>query len=139
MSALGEGAEALVFPVGAEHHALLVSSTREVVLSAPVAAVPAAPPWLLGVANLRGELVPVVDTGAALAAAPVPACTHLVVADSAGGPVAVVAGGPPVRRVLGERVAADTGTGAACFATTDGLVTLLELDALTGQRPGGGL
>jgi len=54
-------ARLLVFRVGEERFAVALSAVREVVDSPAVSRVPDAAPSLLGVAMIRGELVPVYD------------------------------------------------------------------------------
>jgi purine-binding chemotaxis protein CheW len=57
---------ACVFAVGGERLATDVRHTREVVVLAERTPVPRAPAHVLGVANLRGSVVPIVDIGQAL-------------------------------------------------------------------------
>lgn len=128
-------ADVLTFPVNDEDHALHLASVREVVVATPVSPVPGSPPWLLGVVNLRGDLVPVLDSGRALSDDEIRGVTHLVVGDTAAGPVALATGGTPKRRQLGDRAAAAEQAGThGCFLAGDGVVTLLDLDAMTARR-----
>lgn len=127
--------DALVFTVGDEHHAIVLRSVREVVTAAEVAPVPGSPGWLLGMVNLRGDVVPVVDSGQALSASTTAPPTHLIVADTTTGRVAVAATGTPRRAGLGERAAAGDGAGShGSYLVDGGAVVLLDLDGLTAQR-----
>lgn len=60
--------------VGSEHYALPVEAVREVAPIGDVMPVPGAPPHVLGVRNVRGDVVAIVDlaavAGLGLAAAP---------------------------------------------------------------------
>jgi twitching motility protein PilI len=59
---------ACVFTVGEATFALDVRAVREVAMLEDLTRVPLAPSHVLGVANLRGDLVPVVDPGGFLGA-----------------------------------------------------------------------
>lgn len=54
-------AHLLAFRCGGHRLAVGVEHLREVVEPRPVTRVPDAPPWALGVMNVRGQVVPVVD------------------------------------------------------------------------------
>lgn len=55
------GAERLAVRVGNLHLLLAADAGREVILPLPASPLPHTPAWLLGIANVRGALVPVVD------------------------------------------------------------------------------
>lgn len=57
----------LAFRVGAERAALLQTFVSEVVLMCRLTPLPEAPPWVPGLLNCRGQVIPVVDTLARLA------------------------------------------------------------------------
>lgn len=59
-------AERLAVRVGNLHLLLAADAGREVILPLPASPLPHTPAWLLGIANVRGALVPVVDLAAAL-------------------------------------------------------------------------
>lgn len=63
----------VTFRVDCETYALDVLRVREVLRSAEVVPVPGAPESVLGVINLRGSIVPVVDARRRLGLAPLPA------------------------------------------------------------------
>jgi len=63
------GLRACIFTVGAEPFAFDLRRVREVVVLDELTAVPAAPPQIVGVANLRGDVLPIVDPGRLLGAA----------------------------------------------------------------------
>ncbi len=58
----GPGLKALCFLVGGRVFAADIRVIREILQPRPLTPVPGAPPGVLGVFNLRGELVPVVDS-----------------------------------------------------------------------------
>lgn len=124
------GTPALLLPVGEEWHAVALSSVREVLAIPTVAPLPAAPVWLAGLVNVRGEILPAVDTGRALGAGPTEA-SHVAVVDTAAGPAAVLVTGPPEPSVLGERQGDGAVLGSGGHHDVDGRVaTVLDLDAL---------
>ncbi len=84
--------ELLCFGVGARRFAVDIQVVREILRPRPVTPVPGAPEGVRGVFNLRGELVPVVDThrllGEAVPPEP-PADAKFVVLRAGGGTFAV--------------------------------------------------
>ncbi len=62
------GLRVCIFAVGAEPFAFDLRRVREVVVLDELTSVPAAPPQIVGVANLRGDVLPIVDPGRLLGA-----------------------------------------------------------------------
>ncbi|MEY2571514.1 MAG: purine-binding chemotaxis protein CheW [Acidimicrobiaceae bacterium] len=123
--------EALLLPVGGAWHAVELLSVREVVCTTPTTPVPNAPPWLIGLANLRGEIVPVVDSAAALGDEPLVDPSHLVVVETARGKAALAATGAPSTIDLGEPSgASECRGGRGRYTLDDRVASLLDLDAL---------
>ncbi len=60
-SAAGESAQYLTFFLAGEEYAAGILRVREILQYEPVTRIPTAPPWIRGVMNLRGSVVPVVD------------------------------------------------------------------------------
>jgi purine-binding chemotaxis protein CheW len=60
---LGEKISALSFTLGGELYGIELKHLAETRRATPLRRLPCAPPHLVGVMNLRGELVPVVDLG----------------------------------------------------------------------------
>jgi len=56
------GGKILTFHLGRERYGLPILSVREIVGMIPITHVPRTPAYLLGMVNLRGAVVPVVDT-----------------------------------------------------------------------------
>lgn len=122
------GTPGLLLPVGEEWHAVALAAVREVLALPPIAAVPAAPRWLAGLVNVRGDLLPAVDTGRALGGAPTDA-THVAVVETGRGPAALLLTGTPEPGVLGARQAEGSVAGSAGqFAAGDRVATALDLD-----------
>jgi len=51
----------VVFSLAEEFYALDIQSVQEIVLMQPITAIPDADPWVEGITNLRGRVVPVLD------------------------------------------------------------------------------
>lgn len=129
------GAAALLLPVGEEWHAVALSAVREVLPLPPIASLPASPPWLAGLVNVRGELLPAVDTGRALGGSETQA-TYVAVVEAATGSAAVLVTGTPEPGVLGERQGEGGAVGSAGqYAVDDRTATALDLDAVVGAQP----
>jgi hypothetical protein len=123
--------EALLIPVGDELHAVELSLVREVVGAPSIAPVPRSPAWLLGLANLRGQIVPVIDTVQALGDQPLDAHSHVAVVDTPRGLVAVAATGLPTPVLLTDQTGASERRGAkGRYATHGTIASLLDLPAL---------
>ena len=126
------GTSALLLQVGEEWHAVALASVREVLALPPVAPVPAAPPWLAGIVNVRGDLLPAIDTGLALGAARTDA-THVAVVDTATGPAALLVTGAPEPGVLADRQADGTvPASGGQYAVGDRVATAVDLDRVVG-------
>ncbi len=128
-----ERIDALLLPVGEEWHALELSDVREVLPTVSTTPVPAAPVWLDGLANIRGEIVPVVSSARALGAEIHDDTTHLVLAETTTGVLAIATTGTPRPCRLGARAGTtERAGGRGRYLADDRLCTLLDLDELTG-------
>jgi purine-binding chemotaxis protein CheW len=56
----------LLLALGGDDYLVAADQVRELVAAAPLTPVPGAPPWVRGVFNLRGTVVPLVDLGVKL-------------------------------------------------------------------------
>jgi purine-binding chemotaxis protein CheW len=139
---LGAG-RACLFGLGGERFAIEIQRAREVVVVEELTTVPRAPAYLVGVANLRGYILPILDVRPllGLASRPVGRGSRVIVVDSGSGQVGiaidailglesfdgVVPPGEAARRAYGE-------LGAGVVRHEDGPATLLDvgrvLDAL---------
>jgi chemotaxis signal transduction protein len=92
----GAANEMLVFTVGGQLYAVVAAGVREVLAAPELSRVPGGPPGLLGVANVRGDILPVADTGRLLGTS---------VTRSEGAQVLVLDGaGPPLGLLVDEVV-----------------------------------
>jgi chemotaxis signal transduction protein len=124
---------ALIMPVGADWYAVEMQRVREVVTSPMLASVPTAPATLLGVFNLRGEIVPLFDTAALLGLGRIPAPSHATVVETALGPAGLVVSAIPESVELGEPIGTTETPGTvASYAVGSRLATLLDVDILLG-------
>lgn len=138
-STLFEKKEFVVFELAGERFGIELGAVREVALLPAVTPVPSMPPWLLGVANLRGEVVPVVSLARAIGAVGADG-DKMIVVDIAARPVGVVvAGVPRIERVdpkaiepapelVAARLKRDFIRGVV--KETDGIVILLDMTAI---------
>jgi purine-binding chemotaxis protein CheW len=122
---------ALLVPVGADWYAVAMSSVREVLSRPRPTAVPTTPAAVLGLFNLRGEIVPLFDTAALLGLGSTPDGPYAAVVLTTLGPAGLVATGVPESVELGEPVSRpETSSGLGCYAVGSRLATLLDVDAL---------
>jgi chemotaxis signal transduction protein len=129
----------LVAPVGVDGFALDIQAVREVLAAPLLTALPTAPDALVGVTNVRGEIVPVFDTAALLGLPPVGAGTHVVVVATLLGPAGLVATGLPERAELGDPAGpAESAAAVGRFHAGRRIVTLLDHDALLAPARTGG-
>ena len=123
--------QALRLRVGADSYAVPMEDAREVITAPSLTALPTAPPSVLGVCNLRGEIIPVFDTGILLGLAPVDAWAWVAIVETALGPAGLAATDPGESIELGEPVGTTDGPATAgAYATPDGLAVLLDVEAL---------
>ena len=124
---------ALLFPVGPEWFALPLSAVREVIPSQTVTRLPGSPPWLHGLTNLRGELVPVIDVAIRIGLPATEVATHLAVLETEEGVAGIGTTGPAETVVLGDPMSdADGAVAIARYAVDDRVATLLHLEGLVG-------
>ena len=123
--------KALLFPVGQDLHALDMTWVREVVAAPMVTKVPTAPGTVLGLFNLRGDIVPLFDTAALLGLGTVESGTFAAVVESSRGLAGLVATGIPESVELGEPIGPTETEGTiAAYATGARIATLLDVNAL---------
>lgn len=138
-------AEAVLLRVGASRYAVAMADVAEVATVPAVTRVPGAPPWLLGVANWRGRMLPVLDLRPLLGAAvvPLPSSARVVVVgrgDLAAGLVAeavpgVYGGGLDDLAPLPPTLSADAaGLVAGQVADARGPIAVLDVGAVLGLR-----
>ena len=123
--------QALLLPLHADWYALELVDVREVLPTPAVAPLPGAPPHLLGLFNLRGEVVPLFDTALLLGLAAGPAADQVTVADSPAGAAGLVTHGRPLRAELGDPAGpGELPAARGRFAVEGGVATLLDVERL---------
>lgn len=98
--------QALLLPVGADLYALPLEWAREVVAAPAVTTLVTAPAAVLGLFNLRGQVIPLLDTAALLGTGTTPTPAYAVVVHSGHGLAGLATTGVPRRETLGSPVAA---------------------------------
>ncbi|MCB1174344.1 MAG: purine-binding chemotaxis protein CheW, partial [Leptospiraceae bacterium] len=58
---LGSGQQHVVFVIEKEEYCIDILQVQEIIRMTPVTWLPHRPPWIIGVLNLRGEIIPVID------------------------------------------------------------------------------
>ena len=130
---------ALLIPVGNDLHALDMTWVREVVATPLVTEVPTAPSSVLGVFNLRGDIVPLFDTAALLGLGTAASGEFAAVVETPKGLAGLVATGIPESVELGQSLGATETEGMiASYAIGSRIATLLDLDALLAPARIGG-
>lgn len=92
--------QALLVPIRSEWYALELARVREVVADPAPAPLPTSPAAVLGLFNLRGQVLPVLDTAVLLGLPPLGEAPSGVVVSTEGGPVCLAASGPGQTVVL---------------------------------------
>jgi chemotaxis signal transduction protein len=132
----------VLLPLGPEWYAVPVESVREVVAAPSIAPLVTAPPVVLGLFNLRGQIVPLFDTAVVLgvgAVASTGSVAFAAVMQTPDGPAGLATTGLPQRAVLGAAIGPSELPGTNGTYRVDGRVVIL-LDPgvlLTAERLGG--
>ena len=92
--------QALLLPVGDDLYALPMAWVREVVAAPRLTRLVTAPSVVLGLFNLRGHIVALLDTAALLGTGTIGAAAFAVVVDGPQGPAGLATTGFPQRGVL---------------------------------------
>jgi purine-binding chemotaxis protein CheW len=122
----------VLLPVGADLYAVPIESVREVVAAPSVTRLVTAPAHVVGLINLRGEIVPLLDTAALLlGVGTVGPLSFAVVLHTPHGPVALAVTGLPERAELSVSCGTSELPGTAGIYQVDRQVAvLLNLAAL---------
>jgi purine-binding chemotaxis protein CheW len=123
--------DAVVVPVGEDRYAVPISWVREVVTAPPMTPLVTAPAMVLGLFNLRGEIVPLLDTATVLGIRGTSAATFAVVLHTELGPVGLSATAVPERTLLEQPLGpiglANT---QGSYRLDDRVVVLLDVQGL---------
>ena len=122
---------ALRLRVGDDAYAVPMAVAREVLAAVDVTPLPTAPSSVLGVCNVRGEIIPVFDTGVLLGLGSMPAHDSIAIVETVMGPAGLATSGIGTAVELGEPAGTTDGPGTSgAFATEDGLAVLVDVEAL---------
>jgi purine-binding chemotaxis protein CheW len=134
---------AVVVPVGADLYAVPIDWVRQVLVAPSITTLATAPSRVLGLFNLRGEIVPLLDTAALLGVGVIDPVAFAVVLRSSRGPVALAATGMPERLSMDGVPAPSTLPGTTGTWHVEGRVVvsidpsaLLAAAGLVGPGPG---
>jgi purine-binding chemotaxis protein CheW len=131
---------AVVVPVGEDQFAVDVQAVREVVAMPSVTPLPLAPAWVLGVINVRGEVVPVLDTGSLMALGANADPAFAVVVMTSEGSAALAASAMPAVVTLGDDVGpSDLPATHHRHRFGAGVAVRLDVEALAALSRGDGL
>jgi len=123
--------QGLLLPVGEDVYAIETASVREVVAAPDLHVLPTAPPSVLGVFNLRGEIVPVFDLAALLGLGTTDEVAFVAVVDTSLGPAALALTGAAETADLGEPIASsDTAGTIATYSIGQQLAVLIDVATL---------
>lgn len=133
----------VIFRLDQEYYAIDIHSVQEIVRLQPITAIPGADPWVEGITNLRGRVVPVVDLRrrCGIPASEHSAETRIVVVHCSAGTVGLIVDAvTEVLRIPTSAIeppnmlsqSAANGYLRAVAKLPDRLVSLVNLDALLG-------
>jgi purine-binding chemotaxis protein CheW len=123
--------EALLLPVGDDLYALETAAVREVVAAPELATLPTSPASVLGVFNLRGEIVPVFDLASLLGLGSTRDVPFVAVVDTSLGPAGLALTRVAETAVLGEPIAATETAGTiATYSIGKQLAVLIDVATL---------
>jgi purine-binding chemotaxis protein CheW len=129
------GPQVVLLPVGGDTYAVPVAWIREVVLAPTPTPLVTADPVVLGLFNLRGQIVPLLDTSALVGLGSAGPATHVLVLASPHGLVGLTATGFPQRAVLDEPTGPSELPGTAgTFRLDRQVVVLVDPEALLAAR-----
>ena len=126
---------ALLLPVGADLYAVGLEAVREVLEPASLTRLPGAGRVVLGLLNVRGQVVPVLDTGVLLDLAPLGRPVAVAVVRCSRGLAALGADDVPAAVTLGDDLgpsALELGVGR--HRVPGGVATEIDLEALLNQE-----
>jgi purine-binding chemotaxis protein CheW len=125
------GTDAVLLPLGDETYAVGVEYLREVVVAPRITVVPGAPASVLGVFNLRGAILPILDTARLLHREPLNQAPLVLVVRCWDTRAALAATDSPSVVDLDAVVRSAESPGASVIhRRSDTLVTMLDVEAL---------
>jgi purine-binding chemotaxis protein CheW len=129
LSSSSESGQYLTFRVADEEYAIGILQVKEIIQYETVTRVPTTPPWIRGVINLRGSVVPVVDLAAKLGLAEtvVTSLTCIVIVEVA------FSGERTVMGVMADSVSQVVDLGAGDVEAPPSFGTRVHVDYLAGM------
>jgi chemotaxis signal transduction protein len=122
---------ALLMPLGDEWYAVEPERVKEVTAEPRPTRLPGAQPGVLGVINLRGEIVPLVDTAALLGLEIAAPASFAVVVRTAEGPAALTATDMPEVVTLDDELGrSDLPGSSSRYRFGSRLVVVLDVDEI---------
>jgi purine-binding chemotaxis protein CheW len=123
--------DTVLVPVGADLYAVPIGWVREVVTATSLTPLVTAPRMVLGLFNLRGEIVPLLDTAALLGVGGPAAVEFAVVLRTHLGPVGLSASAFPKRAILDERIGpSELASSAGSYRVDEEVAVLLDVQQL---------
>jgi purine-binding chemotaxis protein CheW len=130
---MGDGLGVLLVPVGLDLYAVPMEAVREVATAPILTRLPTAPGPILGLFNLRGEIVPLLDTPALMGLGRIRDWPFVAVVRSSLGPAGLAATALPEAAALGEPVgSSESPATAGTYAVGRRLAVLLNIEELLG-------
>jgi chemotaxis protein histidine kinase CheA len=127
--------QAVLLPVGDDVYAVPVGWVREVTPTPALSPLVTAPPVVLGLFNLRGEIVPLLDTAALLGVGAIGPAPFVLVLDSGSGLIGLAASGLPQRVLLDRPVGPSEVPGTiGSYRVGDGVAVLLDPGVVLGSK-----
>jgi purine-binding chemotaxis protein CheW len=125
----------LIIPVNTEFYAVLMENVRQVMQRTEVTRVPMAPSGVLGVINVRGEILPLLDTGVLTGSGAIPSAPYWVLINTDKESVALAAQAMPITADLDEPVAEGSRPGEIGVYSSGGrLVVLIDTEELVASH-----
>jgi chemotaxis signal transduction protein len=122
---------ALLVRVGDDPYAVPIEVAREVLAATSITSLPTAPSSVLGLCNVRGEIIPVFDTGVLLGLGPIPLIASVAIIETPLGPAGLATSDMGAAVELGDPVAHSEGAGTAgAYAVDTGLAVLIDVETL---------
>ncbi|HEY1419634.1 MAG TPA: chemotaxis protein CheW [Candidatus Dormibacteraeota bacterium] len=127
---------ALMLAVNGSHFAVPMDTVYQVVRRPVVTEVPLAPVGLIGVVNVRGDVVPFLDTGLLTRTGSLADAPFAILVQGAQDTLLIAADELPVRTDLDEQVGPGTRPGElGMYSHGALLVMLVDIEALASSRP----
>jgi chemotaxis signal transduction protein len=123
--------DAVLVPVGEDLYAVPIGWVREVVLAPSLTSLVTAPSMVLGLFNLRGEIVPLLDTATLLGVGRTDSVAFAVVLHTGHGPAGLSATASPRRALLDDYLGpTELASSQGSYRVDDSVAVLLDVQAL---------